>query len=51
MIVALLAAAFLCGIPFGVILGMVLLWRMNVPERGDDGEFDGGYGAQNVDRQ
>lgn len=42
MIVLLLTAAFLCGVPFGVILGMVLLWRMNVPERGDEPDYSGG---------
>jgi predicted MFS family arabinose efflux permease len=36
MSIMLLAAAFLCGVPFGIILGMVLVWRMNVPERDPD---------------
>lgn len=43
MNVLLLALAFLCGIPFGIILGIVLLWKMNVPERDDDVDYSGGY--------
>lgn len=42
MSVFLLALAFLCGVPLGMILGMVLVWRMNVPERGDDVDYSGG---------
>lgn len=43
MTVLLLAIAFLCGIPLGIILGMVLVWRMNVPERDDrDVDYSGG---------
>lgn len=40
MTVMLLGAAFLCGVPFGIILGMVLVWRMNDPER--DPDYSGG---------
>jgi hypothetical protein len=42
MSIMLLAAAFLCGVPLGIILGMVLVWRMNVPERGDEPDYSGG---------
>jgi ABC-type amino acid transport system permease subunit len=42
MTVALLALAFLCGVPIGIILGIVLLWKMNVPERDDDIDYSGG---------
>jgi uncharacterized Tic20 family protein len=33
MTTILLAAAFLCGVPFGFILGMLVVWRMNRPDR------------------
>jgi hypothetical protein len=42
MTVALLAFAFLCGVPFGLILGLVLVMKMNVPERDDDIDYSGG---------
>jgi uncharacterized Tic20 family protein len=41
MNVALLALAFLCGVPFGVILGVIVLWRMNAPDQ-DDIDYSGG---------
>jgi hypothetical protein len=36
----LLAAAFLCGVPFGVILGIIVLWRMNGGAQWDDNDID-----------
>jgi hypothetical protein len=42
MNVLLLAMAFLCGVPIGIIIGIVVFWRMNVPERGDDVDYSGG---------
>jgi uncharacterized Tic20 family protein len=40
----LLAAAFLCGIPFGFILGMLVVWRMTKPDRVDDElDYSDGY--------
>jgi hypothetical protein len=44
MILLLLAFAFLCGVPIGIILGIVLLWKVNVPER-DDADIDYSGGA------
>lgn len=39
----LLAFAFLCGIPTGIIIGAIIVLRVNVPERGDeDIDYSGG---------
>ena len=42
MIVLLLAAAFLCGVPFGFIVGLVAVWYANRPARGEDVDYSGG---------
>jgi hypothetical protein len=44
MILLLLAFAFLCGVPIGIIFGIVLVMKMNVPER-DDADIDYSGGA------
>lgn len=33
MIVLLLTAAFLCGVPLGIIVGIIIAWRMTKPAR------------------
>ena len=44
MIVLLLSLAFLCGVPFGAIIGLVALWWMTKPERVDDElDYSDGY--------
>jgi uncharacterized Tic20 family protein len=44
MTVMLLAAAFLCGIPFGAIIGLVVVWHMTKPDRVDDElDYSDGY--------
>ena len=40
----LLAAAFLCGVPAGAIIGLVTVWCMTKPERtGDELDYSDGY--------
>jgi uncharacterized Tic20 family protein len=40
----LLAAAFLCGMPVGAIIGLVVVWHMTKPERRDDElDYSDGY--------
>jgi uncharacterized Tic20 family protein len=43
MMLMLLSAAFLCGVPFGFILGMLVVWRMNKPDREDELDYSDGY--------
>jgi uncharacterized Tic20 family protein len=43
MMAILLSAAFLCGLPFGFILGMLVVWRMNKPDREDELDYSDGY--------
>lgn len=43
MIVILLSAAFLCGIPLGFIVGMLVVWRLNKPAREDELDYSDGY--------
>ena len=38
----LLAAVFLCGVPFGIILGLLVAWRVFRPAPGDDPDYSGG---------
>lgn len=39
----LLTLAFLCGVPIGIILGLIVAWRMYRPERGDrEIDYSGG---------
>lgn len=42
MTVALLALAFLCGLPAGAIIGAIVLWHMLRPERADEPDYSGG---------
>jgi uncharacterized Tic20 family protein len=43
MIVLLLSAAFLCGVPFGFILGLLVIWHMNKPDREHELDYSDGY--------
>jgi hypothetical protein len=44
MNILLMSLAFLCGVPIGIIIGIVVFWRMNVPDRGDDElDYSDGY--------
>jgi hypothetical protein len=44
MNVLLLAMAFLCGVPIGIIIGIVVFWRMNKPARDNDElDYSDGY--------
>lgn len=42
MTVILLTAAFLCGMPVGAIIGLLVAWRVLRPERGDEPDYSGG---------
>lgn len=44
MIVALLSLAFLCGMPVGFVIGLLVVWRMTKPDRSDDElDYSDGY--------
>lgn len=43
MTVILLSLAFLCGVPIGIILGLLVFWRLNKPAREDDLDYSDGY--------
>lgn len=42
MIVILLATAFLCGVPLGFILGMIMFWRLSKSLPSEDVDYSGG---------
>lgn len=46
MSVILIAAVFLCGIPIGFVIGLMIAARMFC-RTDDDDDFDGGYSAEN----
>ena len=43
MTAPLVALAFLCGVPLGIIVGLVIAWRMNKPDREDVFDYTDGY--------
>lgn len=43
MIVLLFAAAFMCGLPFGFIAGLLVVWRLNKPAREHVLDYSDGY--------
>ena len=43
MTALLVTLAFLCGVPLGIIVGLVIAWRMNKPDREDVFDYTVGY--------
>jgi predicted MFS family arabinose efflux permease len=40
--VALLSLAFLCGVSVGIVLGMILVWRMTKPAVDEEPDYSEG---------
>lgn len=42
MTALLVTLAFLCGVPLGIIVGLVIAWRMNKPDQEDVFDYSDG---------
>lgn len=42
-IVLIASAALFCGISIGIIVGLVIAWRLNKPDREDVFDYSDGY--------
>ena len=42
-IVLIASAAVFCGVPLGIIVGLVIAWRINKPDQEDVFDYSDGY--------